>query len=170
MKTTATIIALAIAALPLRGISADGASKTPSAGTTVEQQDSIVSFDFVADANSALTQAEDDAAFLALCQAYTENKGYSFQGGGIEEFKKWVYSKLEYPSQILNDRIQGTVMTSFVIECDGQITNIEVTSSPHELLSKEVIRVLQLSPRWEPIKLHGRKIRTKMSLPVTFRF
>lgn len=41
--------------------------------------------------------------------------------------------------------------------------------SPHEILSSEVIRVMKLSPRWEPGRNDGKAVRTTHMVPVSFR-
>ncbi len=106
---------------------------------------------------------EDDTPFLRA------EVMPSFMGGGIEKFKEWVYKQLNYPDDCLQNNIQGTVQAIFVIERDGTLSTIEIASSPHSSLSKEVTRVLKLSPKWGPATQGGKTVRLKYSLPITFK-
>lgn len=92
-----------------------------------------------------------------------------FQGGDVNKFRSWVFSKVRYPELAQQNNIQGRVMLSFVIERDGTLTNIEIITSPDRLLSDEAVRVVKSSPKWEPGKQRGTPVRVKYNLPVDFR-
>lgn len=59
-------------------------------------------------------------------------------------------------------------MVSFIVEADGQITQVEVTRSVHPLLDNEAIRVISASPKWKPGEKSGKKVRVKIVVPVYF--
>ena len=92
-----------------------------------------------------------------------------FQGGGLEEFRRWVQSRLQYPSIAAENNIQGTVIIQFVIEKDGSLSNIQTLQSPDSSLSNEATRVLQQSPKWKPGRQRNTAVRVKFTLPVQFR-
>ena len=92
----------------------------------------------------------------------------TFRGGNIVQFSEWVRNHLHYPKEAKKNRITGRVMVAFVVECDGTLSNIEVLSSPHELLSAEVVRVMNMSPKWKPAKQYGEVVRVRMMMPVIF--
>ena len=81
---------------------------------------------------------------------------------------KWIYKYLEYPREAVKEGIRGRVMVSFVVEADGQITQVEVTRSVHPLLDNEAIRVISASPKWKPGEKSGKKVRVKIVVPVYF--
>ena len=54
------------------------------------------------------------------------------------------------------------------IEKDGSVTFSKILKSSHEILSKEVERVIKLSPKWEPAIQKGEKVRVKFAIPVAF--
>lgn len=108
-------------------------------------------------------EIEDDAPFV------TVEKMPSFQGGGLEEFRKWVLANLKYPQIALENGIYGRVSLEFVIERDGRLTNIKVLQSPDRSLSEEAIRVLNKSPKWSPGKQRNQVVRVRYTLPVDFR-
>ena len=82
---------------------------------------------------------------------------------------KWVYQYLKYPSSAAHNGVQGTVMVDFIIEKDGNITNVKVSRSVSEELDAEAVKVISASPKWKPGRVDGNKVRCSMTLPVEFR-
>ena len=95
----------------------------------------------------------------------------SFQGGNLEKFVHWVNSQIIYPQEARIKGIEGTVYVTFVIEKDGRLTNAKIWKSANNLLDKEVLRVLKLSPVWEPgrHRLAGKTMKVPYILPIKFQ-
>ena len=91
------------------------------------------------------------------------------EDGDLNTFRAWVMQNVKFPQVALENRIQGRVVLSFVIDKDGRLTNIEVLQSPDRSLSEEAIRVLNKSPKWSPGKQRNQAVRVKYTLPVDFR-
>ena len=91
-----------------------------------------------------------------------------FQGGDLTKFAYWVQEQIEYPKEAFSQGIGGRVIAEFFIEKDGSVTFSKILKSPHEILSKEVERVIKLSPKWEPAIEKGEKVRAKFAIPVQF--
>lgn len=91
-----------------------------------------------------------------------------FQGGDLTKFAYWVHEQIEYPKEAFSQGIGGRVVAEFIIEKDGSVTFSKILKSPHEILSKEVERVIKLSPKWEPAIEKGEKVRAKFAIPVAF--
>lgn len=91
-----------------------------------------------------------------------------FKGGDIREFANWVGSQVKYPQEAFSQGIGGKVVAEFFIEKDGSVTFSKILESPNEILSKEVERVIKLSPKWEPAIQKGQKVRVKFAIPVAF--
>ncbi len=93
-----------------------------------------------------------------------------FFNGEVSKFlTEWVYRYQRYPKKAVEEGIQGKVVVSFIVEADGNVTEVEVVSSPHVLLEEEAVRIVRASPKWTPGEVDGRKVRTKISIPVEFR-
>jgi protein TonB len=60
--------------------------------------------------------------------------------------------------------IQGKLFTTFIIEKDGSLSNINILRDIGYGTGEELIRVLKLSPRWKPGKLNNKEVRTLYSL------
>lgn len=82
---------------------------------------------------------------------------------------KWVYQYLKYPEAAVRNGIQGTVQVSFVIEKNGQVSNVKVVRGIDQLLDDEAIRVVSASPKWRPARVRGQKVRSVMTVGVEFR-
>lgn len=88
---------------------------------------------------------------------------------GDEACMNWLFSNLEYPDSCQLKGIEGRVIVSFVVNRDGSITEIKAVRSPHELLSKEAIRVVNSMPKWKPANVKGKNVRSRFNLPIMFR-
>ena len=95
----------------------------------------------------------------------------SFQGGDITAFRQWVQMHVQYPQEAMKQNIQGRVVTSFIVEKDGSVSNINVLQSPGKLLSDEASRVIGNVPAdaWAPGRQRGQAVRVKLTVPVDFR-
>lgn len=89
--------------------------------------------------------------------------------GGYAALKSYITDNLRYPQTAIKRKAQGRVMTTFVIEKDGSISNIAVSQSPDESLSNEAIRLIRSFPRWQPGMQNGNPTRVELSLPITFK-
>lgn len=83
--------------------------------------------------------------------------------------QSWVYKYLKYPERAIEQKLQGQVLVSFIIEKDGSVTNVEVEHGLDEMLDDEAVRVISISPKWIPGQIKGKKVRTRMVIPVEFR-
>ncbi len=93
----------------------------------------------------------------------------SFNKGDANEFRYWVKENLRYPSEAVDNGIQGRVYVQFIIEKDGSVTNVKVIKSDDPLLDKEALRVVQSSPNWIPAKKQGRPVRKIITFPIIFK-
>ena len=89
--------------------------------------------------------------------------------GGYAAFYKYVNRKLKYPSQARRMGIEGKVFMSFVIDRDGNITNVKVTRGIGAGCDEAAIKAVQSAPKWNPGKQRGIPVKVSMSLPITFK-
>lgn len=69
--------------------------------------------------------------------------------GGNMALNAFIRSEVKTPK--INDGPKTIkAYTSFVIEKDGKITNVKLLKDPEYNISEEVIRVMQISPKWKP--------------------
>lgn len=91
-----------------------------------------------------------------------------FEGGDLNTFRDWVQKNVEYPEEVQKAGIQGTVTLAFVVDVEGNVTNVEVLSSPDKMLSDSAVKVVASSPKWTPGVQSGGPQAVKMTIPVQF--
>ena len=93
----------------------------------------------------------------------------TFQGGDANDFSRWVNTRLVYPEIAKENGIEGTVYLQFTIGADGRMQDVKVVRSPDETLSKEALRVVSSSPKWEPGRQRDRAVKVSYTFPVVYR-
>jgi protein TonB len=88
--------------------------------------------------------------------------------GGIKKFYQYIGDNFD--KRDIEDVESITVITSFVIETDGSLSDIRVLRNPGYDLDKEAIRVLKaLKTKWKAGILNGEPVRTLYTLPITVK-
>lgn len=91
-----------------------------------------------------------------------------FPGGDVE-LMKYLNGNIKYPAVAAENGIQGQVVLRFVVDKDGNISNIEVLKTLDASCDREAIRVVKSMPRWIPGKQNGRNVPVYFTLPVRFK-
>ena len=89
--------------------------------------------------------------------------------GGMDEWSKFLSKNLRYPNLARENNIGGRVTVSFVIETNGEITNLKVLRGIGAGCDEEAIRVIKKSPLWSPGYQNGRAVRVSYIMPIVFR-
>lgn len=90
--------------------------------------------------------------------------------GGESAMKSYLNSNVKYPVEAQENCIQGRVIVQFIIEKDGSISDVKISSSVNPSFDREALRVVKAMPKWNPGKLQGIPARVKNEVPVVFRF
>lgn len=93
---------------------------------------------------------------------------YAAMVGGVPEMFRHIQTTVEYPEIDIERDVQGTVTMSFVVEKNGEITNIFVEKGVSRTLDREAKRVVRSFPKWVPAELNAKKVRTRVRLPIVF--
>ncbi|MEO7212259.1 energy transducer TonB [Mucilaginibacter sp.] len=88
--------------------------------------------------------------------------------GGFGKLLKFLSKNLKYPEKAREDNVQGRVIVSFVVERDGTLTGIKVIKSLSAETDAEALRLMAMSPAWNPGIQGGRPVRVQYSIPVSF--
>lgn len=89
--------------------------------------------------------------------------------GGMTAFYKYVGDKIKYPPQARRMGIEGRVFVEFVIDKDGNITEVRAVKGIGAGCDEEAVRILQGAPKWKPGKQRGKPVKQRMVLPITFK-
>lgn len=88
---------------------------------------------------------------------------------GIENFYSFILSNMKYPSEAKENGIEGKVFVEFVVEKDGSLSNMKVLKGIGHGCDDEAMRVLAMSPPWEPARQRSLPVRQKMVMPIIFQ-
>lgn len=93
--------------------------------------------------------------------------------GGEMQMMKDVWAAMIYPQICLENDFQGRVYVQFVVEKNGEISNIKILRQPEgdlgNVLGNEAIRVVKTLKKFTPGKLNGEPKRVFMTLPIVFK-
>jgi TonB family protein len=88
--------------------------------------------------------------------------------GGPAGWIKYLKEHLNYPEAAQKKNIQGTVLTEFIVNTDGTVTDVKAISGP-ELLKAQSVKVIKESGVWIPAQQNGKKVRAYKRQPITYR-
>lgn len=86
--------------------------------------------------------------------------------GGMEKLMRFISDNFKYPQIDQDNRIEGRIYVSFIVEKDGSVSTVGIMSSVSATLDAEAIRVVKLLPKWKPGTLNGKPIRVNFNLPI----
>ena len=89
--------------------------------------------------------------------------------GGIKAFGIFLSKNTKYPKEARDKNIQGKVILSFIVEPDGELSNIRVVRGVDPILDAEALRVMNLSPKWKPGIQNKHLVRVAYSVPISFK-
>lgn len=115
----------------------------------------------VREVTKLISKPDEDPVFT------TVEKEPTFKGG-ISEFYAFLSRNIKYPEAMLKRNVQGRVFISLTVEKDGSLTDIASVRDFGFGAAEEAIRVLKLSPKWEPGYQNGHSVRVRYTLPITF--
>ncbi len=107
---------------------------------------------------------EDVPVFPGCEQVAKEERRACFE----QKIQEHVKKNFRYPEIALEMGIQGKVHVQFIINVDGNITDIK-TRGPDRLLENEAERIIATLPKMTAGKQRGRSVKVPFSIPVTFK-
>jgi TonB family protein len=126
------------------------------------KNNTVISYDFF--------EFFEDQELIPTCKGCknSDDKLKCFQ----EKIGNHIFKTQKYPKDALRNGITGRISTLFIINKDGEITDIKAKGAEGtELLQREAIRIISLIPKMiEPGKINGKPIKVKYSQPITFKF
>ena len=89
--------------------------------------------------------------------------------GGQSALMSFLSRNVKYPKVCQENGIQGRVIIQFVVNKDGNISDVSVYKGVNPYLDAEAIRVIKSMPKWTPGKQKGKYVNVKYTLPISFR-
>jgi protein TonB len=91
----------------------------------------------------------------------------AFPGGDVARMK-FLQDNIKYPQMARESGIQGTVYVTFVVERNGNVTDVKILRGIGGGCDEEAVRVVQNMPKWEPGKQRGKPVRVQFNMPIKF--
>lgn len=88
--------------------------------------------------------------------------------GGQDSLMAFLAQNIKYPKEAVNKKITGRVITQFIVNKDGKVTNPKVLRGIGGGCDEEAIRVINLIPAWNPGKVKGKEVNVYFTLPIVF--
>ena len=111
-------------------------------------------------------KADDDVVEGQIFTVVEEQPSFP---GGVSALFKYLTAEVKYPKIAQDNGIQGRVVTSFVVDKEGNIKQVKVERGVDPALDAEAIRVVEAMPKWIPGKQKGKAVAVRYVLPVQFR-
>lgn len=89
--------------------------------------------------------------------------------GGIDAWRRYLERNLQYPDAAISDETQGVVRVQFVIDTEGNVSDVVALNDPGNGLAEEAIRIIARGPKWIPAEQNNRKVKYRHSQPIIFR-
>ncbi|WP_299553248.1 energy transducer TonB [uncultured Porphyromonas sp.] len=89
--------------------------------------------------------------------------------GGLDSLRAYLEQRIVYPKEALQKKIQGQVLITFVVQPDGQLSDMSILRGADLPLDKEAMRVVRSMPRWVPGKENGIAVAKSVTIPITFK-
>lgn len=110
--------------------------------------------------------SNDNGAESALIEVVEDSPEFI---GGDEALYKYLAENIKYPEQAKNEKIQGRIFVTFIIEADGSVTNAKVLRGIGGGCDEEALRVVNAMPKWKPGMQKGKPVRVNYTLPIIFK-
>lgn len=89
--------------------------------------------------------------------------------GGEKALMQYIKDNTYYPEEMCEGAAQGRVMVGFVINEDGSISDVKVLRSLTPEFDEVAVKIVKSMPKWNPGKQNGKAVKTKYTVPVSFR-
>ena len=87
----------------------------------------------------------------------------------MASFYENVQSNLKYPAEAKQFGIEGKVFVQFVVDSEGNLTDVHSVKGISGGCDEEAIRVIRESLPWNPGSQRGEKVNVRMVIPITFK-
>lgn len=87
-----------------------------------------------------------------------------YSDGGEEGLRKHIMRNFRVPN--LKKTIKGEIITEFIVETDGSISDIKIIQDLGYGLGDEVVRVLKRAKKWTPAIKNNKYVRYKNVFPL----
>lgn len=78
----------------------------------------------------------------------------------------FISENFKYSDQMKMNQVKGEILSSFVVEVDGTLSNIKIQHGLGHGTEIEALRVLSAMPKWQPANTNMKNVRCLFTLPI----
>ncbi len=101
-------------------------------------------------------------------EIFTKVEIESAYPGGLSAWAAFLNRNLVFPQEAEDVGVQGTVMIQFVVDIEGNVSDVIAISGPEELRAAAV-KVVKKSGKWTAAIQNGSKVKSYKRQPITFK-
>jgi periplasmic protein TonB len=90
-----------------------------------------------------------------------------YPGGGAA-WLRYLKRNLQYPQIAIDNEVQGYVVVQFIVDREGNVSDVQAVSGPDELRA-EAVRVIKKSGKWTPAIQNGHQVKSYKRQPIGFQ-
>ena len=90
-------------------------------------------------------------------------------GGGTEAIVAAIQKAARFPAQAMANGVEGKVFASFVVNAQGEVTDLKIVKGLGSGLDEETLRAISKLPRFIPGRQNGRAVSVQYTVPISFR-
>jgi TonB family protein len=90
--------------------------------------------------------------------------------GGEKKYQSLIHNNLKIPERTQSLEAGGTVRVRFIIDPEGNVTDVHILRSVEFAFDEEVMRVVSSVKGWIPASQKGRKVNAYREQPITISF
>ena len=101
---------------------------------------------------------------------YCSSKSTPEYPGGKIALMQYISKNMRYPENALKKNIEGRVLIQFVVDTEGNISNVKAMESVDPDLDNEAIRVVKsIQKKWKPAFNEGKPVKSLYMIPILFK-
>ncbi len=101
---------------------------------------------------------------------FTKGEIVAMFPGGVGAWKRFLAKSLSYPDAAYNDHIEGTVWVQFIVDRQGNVSDVRTFGGATQGgMGEEAVRLIKKSGKWAPAVQNGRQVRSYKKVPIDFK-
>ncbi len=103
------------------------------------------------------------------CEELYETDYEAFKQCSQREMLMFIYKQIRYPPSARENGVEGSAIIRFVIDKDGQVSDIVARRGISDAIKTECIRLIKKMPKWRPGYQDGEPVKVNFILPIKFK-
>lgn len=90
--------------------------------------------------------------------------------GGEHALDHYLRDSVSTPISAIQQNIKGKVIVQFIIDKEGNVTEVAINKGLHPMIDKVAYSVIQNMPKWNPGRQRGKPVKVFMVQPIRFYY